>query len=528
MAVPSAARPKSEPRRGSAPGWVALLLAAAATVTVGSAQAPVEAYPLNRCAPTENGLPVLTRVDVTQRVDVRRAAHRVRIAAKAYDTGGPGARTGLRTVRVGVQVGVADYREVNLRYVGRRWWVRYLTVPRWSSRGTARLTSVALTDRADFPDRSYDDEPLPPDVTYRPGGERRWSQVAGDRTFRVVSVPDRTAPRVTAFRIRPGTVDTRSRRAVVTVSARARDDRSGLSRLRAEFARPEVDDSRPPVTVVLKRVPGHPRQLTGRWTIPRHAGTGDWRLFALLVRDRAGNTRSYGPQEIDRPGWSKVLHVLSEPAPAVAPPTVISVTADTDRVDVHDADRSVTYRLRAVNPVAPLPPGNTRLGLALPQPERSWVTFSLPRLVSGDLHDGVWETVASLDSCIALPGTLTPVVNPEGDATAPPVEVDSGDNTDPTFTAAGSGSRLVVEFSEDVNGISRASLTVLRRRGFDYVRIPGTWSCGAGVDCGTGPVRTATFTPTRTGAVLVRANPDGHLDITDQAGNPAHQSFFVR
>jgi hypothetical protein len=523
--VLTASRPRSSaPVRRFAPAVVAALLAAVCAPVV-SPPSPAAAYPLNRCAPTENGLPVLEAVSVTQNVDVRSAAGRVRIAATAYDTGGPGVRTGLRAVRVDVGAyGVAD-----LKYTGGHRWVGYLTIPRWSPNGTAVLASVQLTDRADFPYRSYDDEfdPRQPDVTYQPGGERRWSQVTADRTFKVVSTPDATVPQITALDFTPRTVDTRQAPAVVTLTAQATDDVSGVSGIEAAFSGPDVDFYRAPTTTALTPVAGSPGRFTGRWTVPRNAGTGDWSLLSVVVRDRAGNARSLGAPELVKAGWPRVLHVVSDPEPAMAEPTVVSVTASTTTVDVRAADTSVTYRLRAVNPVAPLPPGNAVVGLNLPQPQRSWVAFSTPRLVSGNLHDGVWEIVATVDSCVALPGTLTPTVTPGDGMTAPPVQVLAGDNTTPTLTARMSGNKVVVTFSEDVNGVSRYPLAVLRKNGLDYEKVPGSWSCGAGVSCVAGPVRTATYTPTATGAVLLRANPTGHLEVTDRAGNPAHQQVAL-
>jgi len=250
-------------------------------------------------------------------------------------------------------------------------------------------------------------------------------------------------------------------------------------------------------------------------------------VLSVMLKDRAGNGTGVGVGDIRQAGWPSLLHVVSDPEPAMAAPTVVSVTPSAGQVDVRAADQSVTYRLHVVNPVAPLPPGNAEVGLNLAQPERSWVEFGTPTLVSGDLHDGMWEVVATVDSCVALPGTLTPTVTPGDGMTAPPVQVLAGDNTTPTLTARMSGNKVVVTFSEDVNGVSRYPLAVLRRNGLDYERVPGSWSCGAGVSCVAGPVRTATYTPTGTGAVLVRANPSGHLEVTDRAGNPAHQQVTI-
>ena len=88
-------------------------------------------------------------------------------------------------------------------------------------------------------------------------------------------------------------------------------------------------------------------------------------------------------------------------------------------------------------------------------------------------------------------------------------------------------------FSETVNGITSTSIVVHRLVGngdvFTSTEVtPGTWACRNGsaavVNCETGRVRTARFTPTHPLAASsdysVVLNPEFSLGVTDLAGNP--------
>ena len=104
-----------------------------------------------------------------------------------------------------------------------------------------------------------------------------------------------------------------------------------------------------------------------------------------------------------------------------------------------------------------------------------------------------------------------------------------------TPDTAGPLEPVTYTFNEDVTGISNTSAPVIPGEGWDRflpddppAAQPGNWSClsstGAVVDCGTGRVRTATWTPSQPlspgqwyGANF---NPEHVLDVTDLAGNP--------
>jgi hypothetical protein len=90
---------------------------------------------------------------------------------------------------------------------------------------------------------------------------------------------------------------------------------------------------------------------------------------------------------------------------------------------------------------------------------------------------------------------------------------------------------VVVTFSEDVVGISTDSVDLYRGARFtrvvhsDRTPVPGSWTCldaaAATVDCLTGPVRTATFTPSTDARFnTVELNPEHELAVRDLAGNP--------
>ena len=95
------------------------------------------------------------------------------------------------------------------------------------------------------------------------------------------------------------------------------------------------------------------------------------------------------------------------------------------------------------------------------------------------------------------------------------------------------GGPAVLTFGEAVTGITANSIPI---RPFDpdsppvtepVAPIPGTWTCrdaaGTTVDCTTGAVRTATWTPAALlvpGVYVADLNPEHTLDVTDLAGNP--------
>jgi hypothetical protein len=87
--------------------------------------------------------------------------------------------------------------------------------------------------------------------------------------------------------------------------------------------------------------------------------------------------------------------------------------------------------------------------------------------VSGDGHDGIWSVTAVVDSCLATSGTLRPGVSADDRAhhvnrELPGLTVLAADRVTPDDGSAelDSQDRILVQFSEAVNGIDEESMPV--------------------------------------------------------------------
>ncbi len=509
-------------RRTTAAGGVLVLLAATAVSLPLTGAAT--AAPLSRCAPVENVAPVLDSLTIGPRVvDARSASQQVQVTAEAHDLGGPGPRTGVRSVELYLTNG----RHVVMAWTGGHTWVGSTTVPRWSKPGPLAVRYAFLSDRADFPDRTLSDDGGQFDVLYSPGGQHSWAEVAGNRTVEVLSTRDDTLPRITDVDLSPRKVDTRAGARYVYATARAFD---GVSGVRDGWMRlyPETPDRSGAVTVHLRPLPGRHGLMRGRFGVPRRVGREPWFVQSVIVRDHAGRRRTLSGSDLRAAGWPDRLRVVGAPVAPAGRTVVRSVRVDRSSIDVRNGDRAVTYRIRATN----------RIGLV--REVGLWLPFSAgvrgeirPRLVSGDRHDGVWSARVVVDGCRSQGGILSPTVTArdwagEDQEQGPSTRVLAGDNSDPTYDGSTVvDGRVVVVFSEDVDGISDASVSV--RLATVSGEVPGAWSCatvdGGPTPCLTGRTRTATFTPDLAAPVGstygVVVNPPGHLEVTDAAGNPA-------
>ena len=493
-------------------GAVCLLAALGGAATLDGRAA---AEPTNRCAPSENGAPVLRSVDISPAtVDVRQGPAPVAITVKALDSGRPGWPTGVRSVEVGLTNGVS----ATLHYAGSSLWRGTATFPRWSAGGTVEASYVGVSDRADWPARGTG-EPPPFDVVYQATGEHTWAGVTGRRSVAVLSDPDTTAPRVTDLDLTPAVVDTRTRARRVTVGVRATDGGSGVSSGTVTLAR---QTGLVPVVIRLARVAGRPGLLSGVVTVPRSAGTSTWAVLDLSVADRAGQVRSMGAPELTAAGLPTGLRVTSGPLAPAGRSYIRSFTASTGQVDVRTTGAKVAYRLRVTN-------GAGRVkDVSLSFPSAAGIQVGRPRLVSGDRHDGIWTATAVLDTCLAHAGTFRPVATAfdrvrDHALRGPALAVRAGDNTDPEVASATLGTELVLTFSEPVDGITQESMPVTRLP--NGTKVAGSWTCSPSAHggCFVDPVRTAVFTPdvplTRA-TYRVTVNPEHYLDVTDLAGNP--------
>jgi hypothetical protein len=203
-------------------------------------------------------------------------------------------------------------------------------------------------------------------------------------------------------------------------------------------------------------------------------------------------------------------------------------------VDVTTADGPVAVQFRATDGIA-----------GVGEPVSVWTQPA--RRISGTRHDGVWRRTILIDGCVFSGGqeqfevvvfdrvghraaarTTITVVNNNRDLTPPYLSAVEPASAGPTESVS-------FVFNEDVTGVSDASAPVRSTEagmgfstGVPPPAQPGAWACtsanGVPVDCATGSLRRATWTPhvalTVGQSYGVDFNPEHILDVLDLAGNP--------
>ena len=520
MRVPMGARP------------VVLLLAASligpwATSVAGAADIAV---PLNDCAETDNGDPLVTALDISPRtVDLRDGRQTVTVTVSAVDTGGPGAAIGVRAVYVNLSkdgVGGGGTGAPAVQVAPGTWQARLRL---------ARGTGIGGT--------------LLPLVSFRDGNGGVGSYLTADQlaaqgftATAVVRHPgpqDASPPVMTAFRLSARSVDSRRHDRHVVVRARWRDDLSGVGRV---LVQTEVGRT------WLRRTSG--TATDGSWrgaiTVGRWVGDQTAHVYVKAF-DRAGARRIYGQAALRGHGFPSSFRISARSDREA--PRLTSETSLPTAVDLHAGDVIVPVRLHVRDAAS----GTVRV--------LAWFTTrgnsqrggpsTVLRRVSGTSHDGWWEGSVALTHCQAFsdlwmlaanatdvrgltrwPVFTDHVIAVQGtDHTVEPINGSVVSWTDPT--------RLHVSFGEDVVGVSATSMVVRRldfRPVYRTVAVTGTWSCadsgGATVDCLRGPVRSATVTLDEphllTSSYSALINPEHVMDVRDLAGNaPRRLDVFL-
>lgn len=484
---------------------------------VGGPSAPAAAtVAVNDCWSTDNGLPRVTSVTLgATSADSRDGPVEVPVSVLTRDTGGPGPATGVTEVRVSlgrppVTKTPAKGVLVDLFPSAGEEWVGTAVVPRWGEgQQIWQVWAVRVVDGAG--NRL--------DLT-----EAQLEAAGQAPRLDVTTATDGVCPQVVDLRVRPHRLDTRD--GAVWLRLRARVTDGGGSGVRTVVA----DGAR------LRRVRGSVADgwWAGRRLVRPWEDDGRHRL-TIEATDAAGNTRQ---------SWWKRLRdrdlpwfVTIRSRPDDEPPRLRDRRVGRSTVDVRAADGSVRVRVRSVDrgsataAVWLLAPGDPALGGIREVPLR---------LRAGTRRDGVWRGRLPLPQCWTAPGPYVVRVlsrdragNESATRIAGRVRVRALDHQRPVVQTASEfrpGSALVVTFSEPVSGVTPTSLVLRRTTGDGAPAIvPGSWQCidpaGAQVDCVSGSVAAARFQASEpaqrgTGYALV-ANPEGVLDLTDLAGNPA-------
>jgi Bacterial Ig-like domain len=167
-----------------------------------------------------------------------------------------------------------------------------MTVPRWWTSGTWRVTTVYLIDRADN-QRLY---------TYAQLGSLHFK-----RDLAVVSGTDTGLPNITSYSRTPGTVDVRTGNKSVAVTARLTDTKAGVSYAVVSFRSVNGFGA----VAYLHRVSG--TAANGVWkgtaVVSRCSSeAGSWQT-SIDIADMAGNTRHLTPANVAAKGWPKAISV---------------------------------------------------------------------------------------------------------------------------------------------------------------------------------------------------------------------------
>jgi hypothetical protein len=506
------------------PGWplvLAACLVAPATVltTAGPAAAAV---PLSACASPDNGLPTVTAATLTPPVvSTSTGPGAVDVSATVTDSGGPGAASGVAEVFVQL-VGPSGHqlpeRPLRMALSDSGTWEAQVAVPVGTSPGTWLPVLVAVDVAGNSATARLDGDT-------DPGAE-----------IEVHGPGDTVAPRLIGLRLDRRSVDTRRHDAVVQATARVRSGHAQPKRVTVTAV-----DGRRFVSMTLHRVrsSGGGTTWRGPLRIPTWVGDGRWTLRVALV-DRVGNVRQYSARNLATLG--RRHHVdrsfVVDSRVDRRQPTATGLTFAPPSVDVSTGDVQVQAAVRARDAAS----GVAGVRLRLFDPDDSDVIYDTRLLLrAGTAHDGTWQAAATVPHCGAVPGTWNAqllVTDRSGRvhhyfAGQPTLVVTNTDTVAPRVVRTSTAPGLpVLDFSEDVTGISAASAPVTSRA--DGSALPGTWRCddasAAPVSCTSGAVRRATYSSPATipaEGISVELNPEHDLSLTDLAGNPVGRRYFV-
>ncbi|HEX4470660.1 MAG TPA: hypothetical protein VH085_01725 [Nocardioides sp.] len=496
------------------------LLAPALTIVAGlglalpgsaavARQAPLPTH-VNDCWSTDRVAPVVDSLSVSPSVVDTTTSAIVEYTVRAHDLGGPGPSTGVGKVEVSLhnKVGGGGVADTYLTRGSDGVWRGGASVP--TGRTGTYDAEVRVWDRSGDGTVTLQTSEVQP-------------HFFGDVLQATDTAPppphDTTPPSLTAFHVSAGQVDTRKKGQILTLTATATDDVSGVAELRVDF---QPNNGSSAHHTLLDRV-GTTDDFQGEARF--RTATGDhYEGLAVVVKDLAGNTVGYGRGGLRRLGVTPRIRVLSGPKDQRGPRLVRALQA-APSVDVHQHGRWYPVRLLMTDPQ-----GVASVSAHL-RGETPEVTL---HRVSGTRWRGVWAGRMRVHRCSFGPVTVPLHVNAtdgrgvtHGTAVRA-VRILSPDRTPPRVHGLWSVSPTVFRFSEPVHGISATTVDAYDK---NLDPISGTWKCRDGrgghshrVSCRTGSVLRATFFPDVAGTQLglVDWEPGLHIDVLDAHGNPIY------
>lgn len=470
--------------------------------------------PVNKCWTTDNTNPGLNQLSFSATtLDVRTQAKTLTVRALISDNAGPGPASGILGATVTLTaMSTGESTSIRLDRAKKMFhWVGRLVFPRGSVGGAWRVANVTVSDRAsNVVNYSYDD--LAP-ATF-------------DRDLTVDSVPDTTAPTVSALRIDPHQVDARNRGRVVTFTAEAQDTGgAGLGSITVVVG----DDGSNTVGVILTRVPGKPGRMRGTLPVVTWSGTHRWKVSSVIAVDKVGNTTTYD-SGLAALGFDRTFRARSRDD--LKDPKVSGARLSTHRVDIRKQAATVKVRLAARD-------ADSGVGFAFVTVDTTGSLFGrtveLRRGAAGVFTGKIRMTPCNTPAGPArVSADITDAAGNTTSVQLGKIAVRAKDHTLPTAAVADSTSvppaMVTVDFDKPVNGISTSSAVI--HPVSSLVTVAGDWSCldaaSSPVSCASGAVSHATFAPivALTGGAFYTLvlNPEGILDLTDLHGNPFHRN----
>jgi hypothetical protein len=430
----------------------------------------------------------------------------VSVTARAHDTGGPGAATGIAHVRLELLSDDADSGttsgpeslDVHLVRSGPGRWTGRLVVPE----------GVNAT---------YDAYPVVIDRTGLAAGSTDLGLPPITDVLDASGAPDTTPPTLTSLTVSRTKVDTRHHAATVRVRGRLSDAGSGPWLLTMFGPRGRDMD--------LHRHGTHGRFST-LVRIPRRDGSYRWHLSFRAV-DRDWNDVYLSHHWLVTHGFPATVRVVSGPEDTTGP-RVGRVTGLPHTLDLRRHPRHVTLLVRASDAQGVR---TVRASLLAHNGAGTQTRVVAFHRVSGTTRSGLWRGRLPVGSCLPGPVGATVYIRAvdvdgnDADVVRGAVRLLTLDRKPPVATYHRFTRHEVrVRLSEPVHGISAHHVRVLTAGG---KVVDGSWSCrradGHAVSCRRGPVSAATFavdpsSSRRPGAV--EWEPDHHLDVLDRAGNP--------
>ena len=499
---------------------VAVLLAGGSVAPARAGDRSPAQVPVSDCWPTDNGDPVLTGLALSStQLDLRHGRQQLMVRVTVEDTGGPGPLTGIHDVAIGWAR--------NPRYIGNQMPVRHTSGNVWTGTltlhpgevrtGPAAVSAVFLTDWAGN-HRDYRHDEL----------AAMGFALGFDITAPAV---DSQRPQLRELTITPAVVDVRRRSETVTLSAHLTDVGTGVRWAEAWFG--GASEFEGPLRLV--RGTRHDGVWRVTMRIPRWQYSSRYRL-ELDYADRRNGFQ--WPGKLGPGRWPDGFRLIGEVETDAPVLTQTHVTPSS--LDLRASGGRVTVSVVATDATSGLHEVNARL---ISPHNATYSTTVLLHRVAGTAWRGRWTGTIPMPRCTSPGGRWTLWLNSydrsgnAGNAVhGVAVDVTALDHIRPTVEVEGPAfttAPVTFTFSEDVTNVDPANMQI-QKLVQDQVTgaVAGTWLCRdvrhAEVDCATGLLRTASFTPSDPWVLDSDYNadlaPNGTVGVRDKAGNPVDGS----